>query len=311
MNNTYSITQDVENSLKEDENTQVTLKNFLDNINLLNNIEDVENVDNLLKIIGSLFDLSDEDFKIIAPIFEESILKQFSSNEMKAQILTALISTNSKIEDIVSVFQAIPDEIKDEIPDLSQDKMNFINNIIYGICNILTSIDNVPARTIYIPIEIINKDIKTPTYANEGDAALDLYCPEEVVIQPGEVKLIKLGFKLQVPNGYAMLIQPRSGLSLNTKLRISNSPGLCDSGYRGEYGVIVENTAKNIEDITYEYENDNIKITSVLHGSPIVIGKGERFAQMRLVEVPHAVLRRVDKINETNRSLGFGNSGKF
>ena len=64
--------------------------------------------------------------------------------------------------------------------------------------------------------------------------------------------------------------------------------------------------------VAFEYDDEhNLKVTSITMGSPITIGKGERFAQMRLVEVPTAVLFEIDQVNETNRSKGFGDSGKF
>lgn len=80
-----------------------------------------------------------------------------------------------------------------------------------------------------------------PSYAKTGDGAMDLYATEDVEIAPGESKIIKTGIKCALPLGYAFLIQPRSGLSSRTHMRIPNSPGLIDSGYRGEIGVIIEN----------------------------------------------------------------------
>ena len=141
---------------------------------------------------------------------------------------------------------------------------------------------------------------------------MDIYAPEEYTIPPGDTIIIPTGIKCAVPQGYALLIQPRSGQSAKTKLRIANTPGLIDSGYRDEIGVIVENIEPKIKDIEYEFNDDgSINIKSVLYGDTYTITKGQRFAQMRLVEAPTAALFPVSNIGEIegDRGGGFGSSG--
>ena len=141
---------------------------------------------------------------------------------------------------------------------------------------------------------------------------MDLYSPEEYTIYPGETKIIPTGIKCALPKGYAFLIQPRSGMSVKTKLRIANTPGLIDSGYRDEIGVIVENIEPPFKDIEYDFDdNGEIYIKSILHGNSYTIHKDERFAQMRLVAVPTAALYEVDSVGEIgeNRGGGFGHTG--
>ena len=169
-------------------------------------------------------------------------------------------------------------------------------------------------RHVLIPIEYCRPDAKIPTYAHLTDAGMDVFATEEITINPGETKLIPLGIKVALPLGYALLIHPRSGMSLRTKMRICNSIGLIDAGYRGEIGVIVENIDPNIRNINYSFDaKGKPVIESIEHGAPIHIAKGERFAQMRLVEVPKAVFYEVDNVEkiEGNRNSGFGGTGQF
>jgi dUTP pyrophosphatase len=135
----------------------------------------------------------------------------------------------------------------------------------------------------------------------------------DFTIGPGETKIIPIDIKVALPYGYAFLIHPRSGLSSKTKLRIANSIGLIDSQYKGVIGVIVENIEPAIKDITYKFDEQGQPIlTSVLHGQSYTISKGDRFAQMRLVEVPTARFFQVESVNGIgdDRGGGFGSSGK-
>lgn len=140
-----------------------------------------------------------------------------------------------------------------------------------------------------IYIEVESGAIK-PTYAHEGDGAMDLYAKACYVINPHQTLIIGTGIKVAIPKEYAMLVQPRSGLSVKTKLRIPNSPGLIDSLYRDEVGVIIENTGNE----------------------PYIINRADRIAQIRLVEAPVINWIDIDDIKtiEGDRQGGFGSSGK-
>ena len=141
---------------------------------------------------------------------------------------------------------------------------------------------------------------------------MDIVSPAEYTIAPGETIIIPTGIKVAIPDGYALLIQPRSGQSAKTKLRIANTPGLIDSGYRDEIGVIIENIEPPFKDIDYEFDNNGeIHIKSILHGQSYTIAAGQKFAQMRLVQVPHAQFLAVENVGEIgeNRGGGFGSTG--
>ena len=164
---------------------------------------------------------------------------------------------------------------------------------------------------IYIPIEICHEDAKVPTYANETDAGLDVYALEDITINPGETMLIPTGIKVAIPEGYEIQVRPKSGRALKTKLRVANTPGTIDTGYRDEVKVIIENVESPIKDIAYHFENGKVIIDSILHGMPFTIGKGEKFAQLVLNKIEKANFYKVEDINlfEGDRGGGFGSSG--
>lgn len=127
-----------------------------------------------------------------------------------------------------------------------------------------------------------------PTYESEGAAGFDFYSIKDYVIEPGEVELVRTGLAVEIPEGYEIVIRPRSGLSLKTKLRVANSPGTIDSDYRGEIKIILENTG-----------SESIKVNT-----------GDRIAQGVLKKVPKANFIKVRKLNKTNRGEGgFGHTG--
>lgn len=134
------------------------------------------------------------------------------------------------------------------------------------------------------------KDLPLPKYMSKGAAGIDLYAKvdEDVVIKPGEIKLIGTGIMIQLPEGYEAQIRPRSGLALNNGITMLNSPGTIDSDYRGEIKLILINFGK----------------------IDFIVKRGLRIAQMIInkVEIPEII--EVDELNETLRGEnGFGHTG--
>ena len=98
---------------------------------------------------------------------------------------------------------------------------------------------------IKVYIETANDNV--PKYAHDTDAGMDICANEKVTLAPGETNLIHTGIKLAIPEGYECQVRPRSGLSLNTPLRVANAPGTIDAGYRDEVCVIMQNTSDAYE----------------------------------------------------------------
>lgn len=157
-----------------------------------------------------------------------------------------------------------------------------------------------------IYIEKISEDAVMPFYAHEGDAGMDLCANEDVIIAPGETKLVPTGLKMAIPVGYEVQIRPRSGISLKTKLRVANAPGTIDSGYRGEVCVIMDNiSAPN----TVE---NRITIEDKGQQGTYLIKKGNRIAQMVIASVEKGEIiecQNVESIDSDRGVGGFGSSG--
>ena len=163
-----------------------------------------------------------------------------------------------------------------------------------------------------IKFKRISKDAILPKYAYKDDAGMDIFALEDIEVKPGETKLIPTGIKVAIPIGYELQVRPKSGRALKTKLRVANTPGTIDSGYRDEIGVIIENIEPPIKDITYEFDSHGRPIiTSIEHGRPFIIEKGSKFAQLVLSEVPTASFYKVDDVGKIgeNRGGGFGSTG--
>lgn len=103
-------------------------------------------------------------------------------------------------------------------------------------------------------LELMNHG-KAPVYANHNDAGADVFASEDFVLCPGETKVLPLRIKVALPDHLEMQVRPRSGLSLKTSLRIPNSPGTVDAGYRDEVGIILENSY-NLSALPYEMLRD-------------------------------------------------------
>ena len=141
-----------------------------------------------------------------------------------------------------------------------------------------------------VRIEVVRSDpaVALPVYAREGDAGLDLAAAAPVTLEPGGRELVSTGLRVAIPAGYAGLVMPRSGLALRSGVTVLNAPGLIDSGYRGEIGVLLVN-----------------------HGAqPVVIQRGERIAQLVIQPVARAQLVEVRELPESRRGEGgFGSTG--
>lgn len=143
---------------------------------------------------------------------------------------------------------------------------------------------------INIYVEVCRDNIDLPFYARPGDAGMDVSSAVDICVEANSTVVVPTGLKIAIPTGYEIQVRPRSGLSLKTPLRISNSPGTIDSGYRNEVGIIVTNTS-----------ND----------TPLYIKKGDRIAQFvaqKIQEINFCHVESVSNIGE-DRGGGFGSTG--
>jgi dUTP pyrophosphatase len=136
----------------------------------------------------------------------------------------------------------------------------------------------------------LSDDAVLPTRAHQGDAGLDLYAAEPAHLGPGERWSVPTGVAVEIPEGHAGLVLPRSGLAREHGIALVNSPGLIDSGYRGEIKVVLLNT-------------DPAQVFRV--------ESGDRIAQLVVVEIATPEPVEVEELAESARGDGgFGSSGR-
>ena len=300
-----NMTQKMEQASQERKSVFEELMNQIENINpALGGFEE----------LGALLALPDEQFVLISPFFLDEMQKSMNNIDDKLLLIQAMNLNGTKLEDLQEAYVKLIENIDSQFASvLSAPKRDFLKQMLGITYNCISEAEGVAKRVINVPIELTSENAKMPKYAHLGDGAVDLYSPADYTINPGETMIIPCDIKVALPYGYAFLIHPRSGTSAKTKLRVANSIGLVDSQYKGVIGVIVENIEPRIKDIQTEYDdNGNLIVKSVEYGKPYYVGKGERFAQMRLVEVPTVnfyQVQSVDGIGE-DRGGGFGSSGK-
>src|SRR5262252_205803 len=138
-------------------------------------------------------------------------------------------------------------------------------------------------------VKLLDERLTIPQYRHPGDAGLDLPSRIDIVIEPGERATVPTGLAVAIPPRHAGLVLPRSGLASRHGIALVNSPGLIDSGYRGEVAVVLINTDKK---------------------EPFRISRGDRIAQLVIQRVEGVVLTQVKDLDDTSRGGGgFGSTG--
>ena len=141
---------------------------------------------------------------------------------------------------------------------------------------------------IELPVRRLRPDAELPARAYTGDAGLDLAACERVELAPGARAVVATGLAVAIPAGHAGFVQPRSGLAARHGITLVNTPGLVDSGYRGELRVVLLNT-----DAEHAF----------------VVEPGMRIAQLVVVPVPEVEPYEVDELPAAERGVrGFGSS---
>ena len=313
-NEEYRVIEDVSEEHKEGlkivEEDEFESETEIELDKLYENNKDAIDLIGGLNMFEALLEINDEDFETLRPQMVALFVAALDEPETKQELQLLALTQNYTAETAKKDFDTAAEAIN-EVDFLSNPKKDFLKELYSIVCNKLQEVINSINKIIHIPCQL-EEGVQLPIYAHKTDAGLDIYAREEITINPGETKIIGTGIKTAIPEGYAILIQPRSGQSVKTKLRIANTPGLIDSGYRDEIGVIIENIEPPFKDIDYEFDdNGEIHIKSILHGEAYTIAEGQRFAQMRLVQVPKAEFVQVESVGEIgeDRGGGFGSTG--
>ena len=264
-------------------------------------------------LFGAILAMPDDQFEVIGPVILDEVNRSLNNPNDRLTLAAAMQSSGYKGDDLTSIFNELCEEIDKQLTTVSQAKRDWIKQIIGFVTNAVNETEGISKHYIHIPFEKCHEDAKTPAYAHATDAGMDVYALEDITLAPGEQRIIPIGIKVALPAGYELQVRPKSGISAKTKLRVANAPGTIDAGYRDEIGVIVENVEPPIRDITYDVVpgENGLNVTSILYGSSYTIGKGQKFAQLVLSEVPKAVLYEVESVSEIgeDRNGGWGSTG--
>lgn len=229
------------------------------------------------------------------PAILEQIQVQFSEGLVRQtvnQIINNFEIQGLNKEEVAKAAKAIEDLLKDMVYGevvFTGNKKILVDAIMDRMFNIFhIAAEKYHSYAIDLPI-MLEDGAQVPTYAHESDAAADLYAMEDITIPAHFLSTpVKTGVHIQLPEGWVAMILPRSSIGAKTSIRLSNSQGVIDSGYRGEIRALYD----NIGDEPYE------------------IHKGDRIAQMYIMPSYRFKATVVDTLEESDRNEGgFGSTG--
>lgn len=146
------------------------------------------------------------------------------------------------------------------------------------------------SKPVVVDIRRLDPDLPLPTTAHSGDAGVDLHAREDALLRAGGGRvLVPTGIAVAIPVGYMGIVVPRSGLALKHGISLVNTPGIIDSGYRGELKVVMVNTDPH----------DDYQVT-----------RGDRIAQLIIQEIVSVTWKPVEELTGEDRGGGFGHSGR-
>lgn len=274
--------------------------------------KDIQGDDEQFRILASLLALPEDQFALLAPVFLEEMEHGYNDPATQLVLVQMYNLQGVKEEDLREEYFKLADAIDEVADQFSAQKRDFLKQMLFLNLNVMAAAEGIAKRIINIPIELCHPNAKMPAYAHLTDAGMDIYALEDITIAPGETVLVPTGIKVALPAGYELQVRPKSGRCLKTKLRVANTPGTIDAGYRDEIGVIIDNIDAPIRKIHIPYNNRPLTIGDIEFGQSYTIGKGEKFAQLVLSEVPKVAWYQVDSVTNAegeNRKGGFGSTG--
>lgn len=257
------------------------------NSNLKKTLTEMPGTDQTMEQLIQLLELPDNQFNAVYPKMKKELEKAFGSNAVRKEILTQLAL--SPVENLQGELEGVEKMIAEINQDdsLSANKKDILTGILSQSASLISSVVKIPRELIDVKVQKIHEDAVIPEYAHATDAGADIYAIEDMTIKPHATVLVGTGLKVAVPAGYEIQIRPRSGMSLKTAMRVANTPGTIDAGYRGEVYVIMENTGN----LTYN------------------ISKGDKVAQMVIMPVPMINWIETNELDNTDRGEGgFGST---
>lgn len=250
----------------------------------------------LLDSIKGLTDIDDENLtdEMMAHILE-GVEQQFST-ELVQQSINQIVNNMEDQGLNKAEAQAAINALSETLKEMIYSEVSYTGNkklLVDTVMNKMFAIFDAAAEkyhsyAIELPIRL-EEGAQVPTYAHDSDAAADMYAMEDVEI-PAHSKStpVKTGVHIQLPEGWVAFILPRSSIGAKTPLRLSNSAGVIDSGYRGEVRALYDN----------------------IGDEPYQIHKGDRIAQMLVMPSYRFKANVVDSLEDSDRGeAGFGSTG--
>ena len=266
------------------------------NLEQLNDmLESNEAAKPLLDVIQQIMELSDESLnETTIESFAGAINGAFTPTVRKQaikQMIEAMENSGLSRAEITAQNQEMIDSLNELVEELtpSEPKRQLIKIVFQTLFDITHEAEEYyHLYSIELPIQL-EEGAHVPTYAHETDAAADLYALERTDLNAHTYgNLVRTGVRIQLPEGWLALVLPRSGMSKNTPFRISNAPGLIDSSYRGEIGVLIDNDTD----------------------ANSFVDAGTRIAQLLVMPNYRFKAKIVDHLDESDRGEGgFGSTG--
>lgn len=256
-------------------------------------------LETFMQLITSVVDIDDEQ---LTDETTANIIKNLDENFSSVLIVQAINQIIKNLEDqglnreeAKESIKAVKETLKEMVYGeevYTGNKKVLVDAILGHLSNVFDAVaEKFHMYAIELPMTVdTSSGAKVPTYAHDTDAAADLYAMETIVVEGNTLgNKIRTGVKIQLPEGWLALILPRSSMGTKTPLRLSNSVGLIDSGYRGELGILYDN----------------------ISDTPYTINAGDRIAQLLVMPSYRFQAKVVDILADSDRGeTGFGDSGK-
>lgn len=255
-----------------------------------------ENMESFVNAIQSLTTIKEENLTDEVMVAVQENFKQQLSPQMVKQAVNEMIKnmeeqglTKEEAADAVKAIKDLMNEMIYGEQQYTGNKKKLIDDIIQSTYSIFDqAVEQYHSYNIVLPMTL-TESATEPTYAHESDAAADLYASDPITVRAHTYgNRVHTGVNIQLPEGWLALILPRSSTGLKTPLRLSNSVGLIDSGYRGELIALYDNTSDQ------DY----------------IINHGDRIAQLLVMPSYRFKAEVVESLEDSDRGTGgFGSTG--
>lgn len=253
-----------------------------------------EEIKALVNAINSITEWDENELEGAMTLIQDQV-KQSYTPEIQEQSINQLVNNleNQRLsrEDAQAALDAakavLNDVLKlDELTPKQKEAAELMLQPLYTTFD--RALERYHLYNIQLPIKL-EKGAMVPTYAHITDACADLYALEDTIVNAHTYgNKIRTGVSIQLPEGWVAMIFPRSSIGAKTPFRLSNSVGIIDSGYRGELGVLFDNTSDN----------------------NTTINKGDRIAQLLVMPSYRFMPKVVDSLEDSDRGEGgFGSTG--